>query len=94
LGKILIADIALVGPLVGVFTEVVSQVATLAEYGQAARVFAPEILLGPLSIIAANFDYIVPVCRYPLKVLHRNIIISRGLSSRFARLKCIKVSTV
>ena len=52
------------------FAEVVSQVAALAEDGHAPRVLAAVVLLRALAVITVYLDYVVPLLRNPLEVLH------------------------
>ena len=64
-----IAEIALVGPLRGVLTEVIAQVATLAECGVAVGVLAPEVELALLVVGVSDFDNLMPVVWDSFKML-------------------------
>ena len=69
LGEGSITEIALVGPLRGVLSEVITQVATLAECGVAVGVLAPEVELALLVVGVSDFDNLMPVIWDSFKML-------------------------
>lgn len=70
LSEALVTEFTAEGSLKGVFAEVVSQVAALAEGSGAALVLATEVQLDSLVVLAFHLDNVVPLVGNTIEVLN------------------------
>ena len=63
------AEIAFIGPLCSVFTEMVTEVAALFELSVATLIFTPKVKCGLSGLFVRYSNYIMPLIGNPFKVL-------------------------